>query len=50
MSSKLMIQSSSLSYMKQYMPPMVVVLIFEFNKSLLVASNEGLEFEDLFAP
>lgn len=45
-----MIQSSSFVGYKEYMPPLVVVLHLEFSKSLLVTSNEGLEYEDLFAP
>ena len=50
MNSKQMIQSSSFVGYKEYMPPLVVVLHLEFSKCLLVASNEGLEYEDLFAP
>lgn len=33
-----------------YVTPRAKVFSLEINKSILVASNEGLEYEDLFSP
>ena len=50
MSSDLMMNISSLTNRKHYQPPVVKVYKCELSKILLVASNEGLDYEDLFSP
>lgn len=50
MSSNLMMNNSSLTNRKHYLPPVVTVYKCELSKTLLVASNEGLDYEDLFTP
>lgn len=41
---------TSLSKKRSYLSPNLTVVECEMYNHLLVASNEGLEFEDLFAP
>lgn len=50
MSSDLMMNISSLTNRKHYQPPVTKVYKCELSKTLLVASNEGLDYEDLFSP
>jgi len=45
-----MMQSTSLISKKSYLPPVVTVVKFSLCFTLLVTSNEGLDYEDLFAP
>lgn len=44
-----MMQSSSSKNKKNYLSPVVKVYKFELANTLLVASNEGLDYEDLFS-
>ena len=39
-----------LKYRKHYLPPLVTVYKCEMINTLLMASNEGLDYEDLFTP
>lgn len=50
MSFKGMNISPSLIKKKGYLPPCLTVVDYKVNLVLLVASNEGLEYEDLLSP
>ena len=43
-------QRSSLISKKSYLPPVVTMVKLSLSFTLLVTSNEGLNYEDLFAP
>lgn len=43
-------QYSTLSCKKCYLKPQITVIHYNLGVALLVASNEGLDYEDLFAP
>lgn len=43
-------QFSTLSCKKRYLNPQITVIHYNLGVALLVASNEGLDYEDLFAP
>ena len=41
---------SSILYKKGYHKPQIAAMHCDLSMALLVASNEGLDYEDLFAP